>query len=169
VKNIRTAVAALLVIAGTSAVAAAQQNHATPSHAHGQRGQAGPHRGAGGPGLGRALLRGITLSDAEKANLKTVRAKYAPQAKAIREQFKPQHEALRAARQAHDTTALKALREKSGAEREAMQKLMVAQQADLRAALSPENQAKFDANVAKMKERVAKRPNAAHKRRPGGR
>jgi Spy/CpxP family protein refolding chaperone len=168
VKHIRTAVAALLAFGSATAVAA-QQSQTTPSHAHGQRGQVGPRRGAGGPGIGRALLRGIKLNDAEKGNLKAVREKYAPQVKALHEQFKPQHEALRAARQAHDTTALKALRSKNGAEREAMRKLMVAQQADLRAALSNENQVKFDANVAKMKERMAKRPDSARKRRPVGR
>ena len=167
-KHIRSAVAALLVI-GSATAAVAQQSQTTRPHAHGKRGQVGALRGPGGPGLGGALLRGITLSDAEKANLKAVRTKFAPQAKALREQFKPQHEALRAARQAHDTTALKALRDKNGAEREAMQKLMVAQQADLRAALTPENQAKFDANVTRMKTRLAQRPDSARKRRPADR
>jgi Spy/CpxP family protein refolding chaperone len=168
VKHIRTAVAALLVF-GSATVAVAQQTQTKPPHAHGQRGQAGAHRGHAGPGLGGALLRGITLSDAEKANLKTVREKFAPQAKALREQFKPQHEALRAARQAHDTAALKALRQQNAAERAAMQKLMVAQHADLRAALTPENQAKFDSNVARMKERMAQRPDSLRKRRPADR
>jgi Spy/CpxP family protein refolding chaperone len=165
-KHIRSAVAALLAFGAATAVAA-QQSQPTSTRAHGQRGQVGARRGAGGPGLGRALLRGIKLSDAEKANLKSVHAKYEPQMKAIREQFKPQHEALRAARQAHDTTALKALRQQSGAEREAIQKVMFAQQADLRAALTAENQAKFDANITKMKTRFAQRPDAARKHRPG--
>lgn len=164
-KHIRTAVAALLVI-GSASVAVAQQTQTTPSHPHGQRGQFGPKRGPGGPGPGRALLRGITLSDAEKASLKSVREKYAPQMKAIREQYKPQHEAMRAAWQKKDTAALKALRQQNGAEREAIQKLMLAQQADLRSALTTENQAKFDTNVARAKERMAQRPDSAHKRRP---
>lgn len=167
-KHIRTAVAALLVV-GSATVAVAQQRQTTSPRAHGQRGQAGARRGPGGPGLGGAFLRGITLSDAEKANLKTVGEKFAPQAKALREQFKPQHEALRTARQNHDTTALETLRQQNVAEREAMQKLMVAQQADLRAALTAANQAKFDANVARMKERMAQRPDSARKRRPADR
>jgi len=168
VKHIRTAVAALLVI-GSATAAVAQQSQTTRPHAHGKRGQVGALRGPGGPGLGGALLLCITPAAAEKANLKAVREKFAPQAKALREQFKPQHEALRAAREKHDTTALKALRQQNGAERDAMQKLAVAQQADLRAALTAENQVKFDANVARMKQRLAQRPDSVRKRRPAGR
>jgi hypothetical protein len=40
-------------------------------------------------------------------------------------------------------------------ERTQMQALMQSERADLRAALTPENQAKFDANVATMKKRFA--------------
>ena len=117
-------------------------------------------------------MRGITLSDAEKANLKTVREKYASQVKALHEQYKPDHQAMRDARQRHDTAAVKALREKAAPEREAVKNLLEAQRNDVRAALTPANQTLFDANVAKVKERIAQRGEKAGKpfaRRPGPR
>lgn len=115
------------------------------------------------------MLRGVTLSDAEKANLKTVRENAAKQAKALREQYKPQHDAMREARQRHDTAAVRALVEKAAPEREAMKRLAETQRADIRAALTTENQAKFDANLAELQKKMAERPNGARKRfgRPG--
>jgi protein CpxP len=104
---------------------------------------------------GRALLRGITLSDAEKANLKAVRQKYAERNKALREQFKPQAKALREAHQRGDTAAVKALIAKNAPQREAAKQLALAERADLRSALTAENQAKFDANLAKLEQRIA--------------
>lgn len=153
--NIRSALASLLVLGGAVAVRAQQPT--TPTQAHARR---------GGPGQDdeRALLRGITLSDAEKANLKNVHAKYAPQMKALREQFKPQHEQMRAARQRGDTAALRNLMQQNSGEREQTKNLMTAERNDLRAALSANNQAKFDANVATAKKRFAQR---AGKGRPG--
>ena len=71
-----------------------------------------PHANAGAHGARRQgpgrnpLLRGITLSDAEKANLKSVDAQHAAQMKALRKQDKPQMEAMRAARQRGDTAAV---------------------------------------------------------------
>src|SRR6478609_3085283 len=99
--NIRTALATLLVFGG--AVAARAQQPATPAPQAHARG--GMRRGGPGKGPEQALLRGITLSDAEKANLKAVNQKYAAQMKALREQNKPQMEAMRAARQRGDTAA----------------------------------------------------------------
>ena len=110
------------------------------------------------------MLRGITLSDAEKAKLKSVDAQHAAQMKALREQDKPQMEAMRAARQRGDTAAVRALWEKSKGQRDQMQQLMQSQRNDVRAALSAENQAKFDANVAEFQKHAANR--AAQGSRP---
>ena len=148
--NIRSALAALLVIGG--AITARAQQPAAPQ-AHAGRGM------RGGPGMGedRVLLRGITLSDAEKANLKAVRSKYAGQFKAINEQYKPQHEQMRAARQRGDTAAMRSLMQQNAGERAQLRTLMQSERGDLRSALAPENQAKFDANAATLKKRVAGR------------
>ena len=87
--------------------------------------------------LGRQLFKGITLSDAEKANVKQVHAKYAPQMKALREQFKPQFQAVRAARQRGDTAALKNLWQQNAPQRAQTAKLLEAEAKDLRSALTP--------------------------------
>ena len=171
--HIRTTLAALLVF-GAATVAVAQTTPPTTQR-RGDRAHIGPRGGFGGPG-GMAMhargmaLRGLTLSDAEKANLKAVHEKYAPQMKALREQLKPQFDAMRTARQSGDTAAFRALREKTfTAQREATQRLAEAQRADIRAALSAENQVKFDANVAKMQERLKVRGDSLRKhRRPPG-
>jgi Spy/CpxP family protein refolding chaperone len=161
--HIRSTLAALLVI-GSAAVASAQQATPRQQRAPGQQGAGVGRQGPGGRGAG-GLFRGITLSDAEKANIKNVNAKYAPQMKALREQFKPEHQALRDARQRGDTAALKALWDKSSAERQQTKQLMDAQRVDLRAALTPANQATFDKNVAAMEKRFAK--NGGKGRKPG--
>ena len=108
-------------------------------------------------GADQMLLRGITLSDAEKANLKAVHQKYAAQMKAINQQYKPQHEQIRAARQRGDTAAVRSLMAQNSGERDQMRSLMTAERSDIRNALTTENQAKFDANAANMKKRMAKR------------
>jgi Spy/CpxP family protein refolding chaperone len=154
-KNISSAIVAGLLVLGSAAVASAQ-NTQTPQTPRAQREHAarkhmGPGRRAGG-----AMLRGITLSDAEKANLKNVHAKYEPQLKALREQYKGQGKIARG-----DTAAMRQRWEANAPQREQMKKIMEAERADLRAALTPENQAKFDANAKAMQERFAKRAEKA--------
>ena len=161
--HIRSAIAAAMLVVGGAAVAAAQQTTpTTPQRAHGQH-----MRQGFGPGMRGQLFKGITLSDAEKSNLKNVQAKYAPQMKALREQFKPQMQAARQARQRGDTAALKTLWQNTAAQREQTKKLLDTERNDLRAALTPENQVKFDANVKQFEQRLAQR--AAKGLKKGGR
>jgi Spy/CpxP family protein refolding chaperone len=170
--QIRSTILAGVIALGSAALAGAQ---AAPARAH-----QGAHAKAmqGGPrakfarGAQRQLFRGIKLSEQEKTNLKAVRQKFASENKALRQQLKPQLEAARAARQKGDTAALKALRTKNEGAREQTKKLLEAERHDLRAALTTENQAKFDANVQKLEQRVANRvakagrPGKAGKKRP---
>jgi Spy/CpxP family protein refolding chaperone len=159
-KHISSAIVAGLLAFGSASVVAAQAPAQSPQahaqHAGKQGKHAGPGRRAGG-----AFLRGIQLSDAEKANIKNVNAKYAPQFKALREQNKGQKIAR------GDTAAMRQRREANAPQREAMKKIMDAERADLRNALSPANQAKFDANVKQMEERYAKRAEKGKARRAG--
>lgn len=160
--NIRSALASLLVLGGAVAVRA--QQPAAPAPAHAKRGMR-----QGGPGMGaeQALLRGITLSDAEKSNVKNVQRKYASQTKAIREQYKPQHDQMRAAQQRGDTAAVRTLMQQTAGEREQTRTLMTAERNDLRSALTPDNQAKFDANAATMKKRFAQHGGKGRFNKPG--
>lgn len=158
-KHISSAIVAGLLAFGSAAVVSAQAPAQTPQAHAEHAGKWG--KKAGGRHAEGALFRGIQLSDAEKANIKNVNAKYAPQLKAIREQFKGQKIAK------GDTAAMRQRREANAPKREAMQKLMLAERADLRNALTPANQAKFDANAKQMQERLAKRAEKGKLRRSG--
>ncbi len=122
---------------------AAAERHAMGRGMDGARG----HRDGG--------LRGLTLSEAEKAKVKEVRARQKAEATSWRESMKPMREEARALRQKGDTAGLRALREKNKGSSEKMQALHTRYQGELRAALSPENQAKFDVNTQERAKRRA--------------
>jgi Spy/CpxP family protein refolding chaperone len=151
--HIRSSLVAALLTFGAAAVASAQSATPAPQTTARAQHQKGPGRHHGGD---MALLKGLSLSDAEKANLKNVQSKYAPQMKALRQQYKPQNQAMRDARQRGDTAAVRQLWEKNSSERQQSKQLLDAQRADLRSALSADNQAKFDANVQQAQSRMGK-------------
>jgi Spy/CpxP family protein refolding chaperone len=125
--RIATLVASLCV--GMTTIAAAQ---GTP------QGQ-----GEGRRAMGGMLLQGITLTDAQKAQVKTIREKYLPQ----------QME-LRKSAQAVGGPPDQATRDK-------MMALQNQQAADIRAILTADQQTVFDKNLAEMKERMAARRNGS--------
>src|SRR5829696_6382663 len=94
------AIAAILTV-GT--VAQAQSTTQQPRHERRGAGRVG-HGGQGRAGL----FRGITLSDAEKARVKEIHAKYSTEAKTLREALRPAMQDLRTARQKRDSAAVKA-------------------------------------------------------------
>jgi protein CpxP len=147
-------VVALLVVAGAAGVAGAQapQRDREP----GARGDVGRGGKRGGVGM-RGLLRGIQLSDAEKASLRTVGEKYRSQFQAIRQSMRPDMEAARAARQRGDTAGARAAIARTADKRVQFTALAERMYADARAALAPEHRAQFDTNVARVKERRANR------------
>jgi Spy/CpxP family protein refolding chaperone len=156
-QHIRSALAGAMLVLGGAAIASAQQATPAPAPQTQQHAQQGKHahRGFGARG-DRGLLEGIALSDAEKANLKTVHTKYASQLEGLREQSKPTFEAARAARQRGDTASARAIMAKAAPQREQMKQLMQSERIDLRGALTPANQAKFDANIKNFKSRASR-------------
>jgi len=142
------AIAAILTV-GTSVQA--QSTAQQPRHEGRRAGRmnAGPGRGG--------LLRGITLSDAEKARVKAVHAKYNAEAKSLREAMRPAMQDLRTARQNRDSAAVKAAWDKTAGDRQKLQALMQRERAEIRTALSAENQKTFDANAKQLEERRAER------------
>ncbi len=144
--KIRSMVVGLLVVAAAAGVAEAQAPQ--------RDGAKGRHAGQRGM---RGLMRGINLTDAEKANLKAVGEKYHSQFETIRRSMRPDFEAARAARQRGDTAAARAAFARTADERAQLQALADRMRVDARAALAPEHRAQFDANVARMKERMANR------------
>jgi protein CpxP len=153
--KIRSMVVGLLVVAGIAGVAEAQtpQRDRQP-RARGEMGRGGKHAG----GM-RGLLRGITLTEAEKANVEAVGEKYRGQFETIRQSMRPDLEAARAARQRGDTAAARAALARTADERTQLEALTERMRGEVRAALAPEHRAQFDANVARMKERMANRRN----------
>jgi Spy/CpxP family protein refolding chaperone len=138
------AIAGILSI-GT--IAQAQSATTQPQH---QR-RSAMHEGRGGRGRA-GLLRGITLSDAEKTRVKAIHAKYGTEAKSLR----PAMQEARAARQKHDSAAVKAAWDKTAGDRQKLQALMQRERAEIRSALTPENQKVFDANAKTLEQRRAK-------------
>ena len=129
--------------------------------------QAGAHGGYGrrGQGVGRAALRGITLTDAQRAQLRTVTERYRTQHQALREQARglgrPGQAAPGAARP--DSAVRAAFQAR-------VRDLRQRQLADVRAVLTPAQQATFDRNVAGLRPRAASHPRGAGREgrgRPG--
>jgi periplasmic protein CpxP/Spy len=156
-RHIRSFAVGLMVLAGSAVAANAQATQQKPERPRGefQKGGVRGLRGPGGPA--RGLMRGIQLTDAEKASLKTVQQKYQAQFKSIRESMKPQLEAARTARQRGDTVAAKAALEKTSGDRAKLQTLMEQSRTEMRGALTAEHQKQFDENAAKFKDRQGKR------------
>jgi protein CpxP len=133
-KVIRIATLAVALCAGMTSVAAAQ-------------GQPEPKEGQGemrrGGGMGGMLLKDITLTDAQKAQIKTIREKYVPKQlelrKAVQATGGPPDDATRAK----------------------MMELQSQQSAEIRAILTPDQQKTFDNNLHEMKERMDARKNGS--------
>jgi Spy/CpxP family protein refolding chaperone len=126
-KVIRIATLAAALCVGMTSVAAAQG--APP------QGQAQGEMGRGG-GMGGMLLKDINLTDAQKAQIKT-----------IRETYLPQQMELRKAAQATGGPPDEATRAK-------MTDLQNKQAAEIRAILTADQQKTFDHNLHEMKERM---------------
>ena len=120
-----------------------------------QAGRSAMGRGMQGGRGERGLFRGIKLSDTEKAKLKDIRAKYAPEQKQLRESLKPAMQEARAARQKGDSVAAKAAFDRTKDGRDKMTALMNRERTEIRSALTPENQKQFDANVQQFAQRRA--------------
>ena len=140
---------AIAAILSVGTLAQAQSTTTQPDHQ--RRGMGRGDR----TGPGRGLLRGISLSDAERTRVQAIRTRYDVEAKALRESLRPAMQEMRAARQKRDSVAVKAAWEKSAGDRQKLQALAQRQRAEIRAALTPENQKVFDANAKQLEQRRA--------------
>jgi Spy/CpxP family protein refolding chaperone len=105
-------------------------------------------------GRGR-LFRGIKLSDAERARVKEIREKYRTESQSLRESLRPAMQDVRAARQKHDSVAVKAAWDRTAGDRQKLQALMQRERTEIRTALTAEHQTQFDANVKQLDQRRA--------------
>ena len=93
---------------------------------------------------GGYLLSGIELTEQQKTRVKAIRESYRPRMQALRDSAKVAHQdkAVTAADTVYRTRSLA---------------LANAERAEIRAVLTPEQHARFDANVRTMDERMSKR------------
>jgi Spy/CpxP family protein refolding chaperone len=141
--TVRTLALGALMLVGVAGVSAAQST-ATP-----RRPEAGSYRR--GPGGRDGFGRDLNLTDAQKTQIKAIRQKYQPQNEVLRTQAKPYMEAAKAARQKGDTAAFRSNMEKA---HQLMKNASyrTQEQAEIRAVLTPEQQAKFDARAKERAE-----------------
>lgn len=139
-RRTHTLMLAMVALVGASAVQA--QGSSAPM----ERGMA-MGRGHGG------LMRGIHLSDVEKAKVKEIHARYATERRGLHEGMRKERDEFRTARQKGDTAALRALRDRTAPDREKARATMERERAEIRGALAPENQKQFDANVQRLAQR----------------
>jgi len=144
--SVRTLALGALMIVGVAGVSAAQSTTTPPSRAQ-RFGQFQGRRGGGEFG------RDLNLTDAQKAQIKTIRAKYQPQNEALRTQAKPFMDAARAAHQKGDTAAARTNMEKARQVMQGGQSFRTQENAEIRAILTPDQQAKWDARQKNMAER----------------
>jgi Spy/CpxP family protein refolding chaperone len=131
-KVIRIATLAAALCVGMTSVAAAQG--AEPP----KQGQGEMRRGGG---MGGMLLKDITLTDAQKTQVKTIREKYLPQQMELRK-------AVQATGGPPDEK-----------QRAAMMDLQTKQAAEIRAILTAAQQSTFDKNLAEIKAHMDARHN----------
>ncbi|MEO5817937.1 MAG: Spy/CpxP family protein refolding chaperone [Gemmatimonadaceae bacterium] len=145
-RNSRLVVLVVAALASTASFASAQAARAD-SAGVARAGRDSNHRARG------ELLRGVTLTEAEKGKLKELHGRNKEETKSLRESLKPAMKEARTARQKGDTAAARAVLERTKADREKLHAVMQHQKADVRAALTPEHQKQFDANVKQVSER----------------
>jgi periplasmic protein CpxP/Spy len=136
--TVRTLALGALMLVGVAGVSAAQST-ATP-----RRPEAGTYR-RGAPGGREGFGRDLNLTDAQKVQIKAIRQKYQPQNDALRVQAKPFMDAARAARQKGDSAAFRTNMEKAHQVMQAAS-FKTQERAEIRAILTPDQQAKFDAH-----------------------
>ncbi len=136
-KAIRIAALGVALLAGGTAVAGAQAATQAPTQ------QGGPGGGRGGF---NRTMNGIELTDAQKAKVAEIQAKYQPELAAVRESMQGGGDRAAA------FTKMQAIRDKMNPE--------------IRAVLTAEQQAIFDKNLAEQKARMEQMRQGGG---PGGR
>jgi periplasmic protein CpxP/Spy len=145
-----------MMLVGVAGVSAAQSTTAPKAKA-----DSGYHRRGGrGEMRGGEFGRDLNLTDAQKTQIKAIRAKYKPQNEALRAQAKPYMEAARAARQKGDTVAFRTNMEKARQVMQGGQSFRTQETAEIRNVLTPDQRVKFD---ARQKEFADRRGKGGHK------
>lgn len=163
--KIRSTILALALVAAAGSVAQAQ--NAPTDRARVERSQRSDSakkqmRGARQmrgkrPQAINVALRGIQLTDAQRAQVTAIQKKYQDQFKAMRDSAKPAPNVARDAKQNRDTAAARAAFSRMQARRAGMEQLQAQQRNEIRAVLTAEQQKTFDQNVTEMQARGERR------------
>lgn len=143
-KSLTLALAASGLLAATACAqrpatntAPATQPQATVAGDSGMRGMRGEgRRGMGGERMQAMLFNGITLSAAQQSQVDSIRARHRAEAQGLDPRNNPD-------------------------DRQKMMQSMQAQMSEIRAVLTPDQQAVFDKNVQEMRDRRAQRGGGA--------
>ncbi len=159
--TLRTLALGTLLVCGVAGVSAAQSSTVPKAktdsgyHRRGDRPDGQFRKGPGGGREGRGFGRDLNLTDAQKTQIKAIRAKYQPQNQALRDRAKPFMEAARTARQKGDSAGFRSNMDKAKQVMQSGQSIRTQEQAEIRAILTPEQQAKFDAHQKQASEHRA--------------
>ena len=129
---------------GTATIARAQATGEPPA-----RGMGMGRAGRMGGGMDRMLLKGITLTDAQKTQLQQLHKAERDKMQAGGQNFRADMRAIRDARQKGDTATVNRLMSERRTQMEAQRTQMVA---GLRSILTGDQQKQLDANLAEMKQ-----------------
>jgi Spy/CpxP family protein refolding chaperone len=106
---------------------------------------------------GRVTAKGLTLSDAQKQQVKTIRQQAQQTAEPVREQLQQNRAALTAAVKAGNAAQIQALSQTQGELAGKALAIRSQAQAQIYAGLTNEQRQKLDAAQARMQQRIAKR------------
>ena len=155
-KLVRTlALGAVLALPATTAGAQVADSARRPAKA-----QAGAAHRGWGHGMdreARAMFRGVDLTDTQKQQVKAIVDKYQPQREALMQQVRDRRDSG----QRPDSAFMAGIRQ----QRQALHERQVA---EIRALLTAQQVAKFDANVAQARDRAAKRAGKMREDRAKG-
>ncbi len=152
-KKFTVVLTSLALMAGVAASAVAQRADTTGRM--GGRGM-GPAGGGMQAMMGRQMFRGITLTDAQQAQLDKMRDGHRAQMQTFAKSAQADRQALRTARQNGDTVALKAARRNIEGAMNTRIALRAQMQKNMRSVLTPGQQKVFDANRTRVERRVAR-------------
>lgn len=167
----RPSVAVALALVLAAGAAGAQ----TPAPRADSAGRARPGWDAGEGGRetrrmapGRALLRGVTLTSAQKEQLRAIDEKYRTEGRALRDAMRPANEEARAARQRGDTAAARQAWARNADQRRQFAALQERRVGEVRGMLTAEQQRQFDANRSELQARAEERRGNGPARGRGG-
>jgi Spy/CpxP family protein refolding chaperone len=137
-KKTITAAAAVLALGATLAFAAPQ-------------GGGWKHEGHRGAGFSERLAQKLNLTDAQKAQVKTIEAQFRTDNAAFFQTFRQTMQDFHAAKKANDQAKVDALKPTLESQHAQMKTLHEAERAQIRSILTPDQQAQLDAMKAQHK------------------